>query len=121
MSKTGLTNSFATATVTNTGDCEAVCVDDMASGNIAYKLGAAFAQKIGAYAHPVFGGDKLLYDEAGDLYYNESTVGISDIIGNESAPELYYNLQGIPSSRPWSGQLNIIRMSDGTVVKQMVK
>ena len=48
-----------------------VTAEQMASGEIAYKLGNAFGQTIGTEKYPVFGGKEVFYDEAKDTYYNK--------------------------------------------------
>lgn len=108
------TNCFATEEYERKGH-EVVTDEQMRSGEVAYKLGEAFGQEIGVDEHPVLGGMKVLYDEANNRYYN-STTGIADITADEAEGAVYYNLQGIPSERPYSG-LNIVRLRDGRVMK----
>lgn len=115
-----INNAYAVADYAKTGGYTLVDNDRMASGEIAYKLGKAFGQKIGQDAHPVFGGPEVLYNEETGLYYN-GTVSVSDIIDDsDAAPAGYYNLQGVRSDTPWTG-LNIVKMSDGTVRKMIFK
>lgn len=99
-----------------------VTPEQMASGEIAYKLGDAFGQKIGVDPYPVFNGPKVLYNEADDIYYNEgSESGIGSVVTeNDAEIEGYYNLQGVRSDRPWQG-FNIVRRSDGSIRKILVK
>ena len=89
----------------------------MASGEVAYKLGDAFGQKIGTDSYPVLGGEKVLYDVAADNYYNDSTTSIDGItIDGTPQKPVYFNLEGIASDKPYSG-FNIVRYPDGTVRK----
>ena len=52
-----------------------VATDQMNSGEVAYKLGEKFGQKIGTDAYPVLGGEKVYYNETTNTYYNESAKG----------------------------------------------
>lgn len=54
-----INNAYAIADYAKTGGYTLVSEAQMASGEIAYKLGAAFGQKIGEDAHPVFSNDKV--------------------------------------------------------------
>lgn len=54
-----ITNAFATTDYAKTGGYTLVTEECMASGEIAYKLGTAFGQKIGENPHPVFSNDKV--------------------------------------------------------------
>lgn len=46
----------------------------------------------------------------------DNSSGIEDITVDSDEIEVYYNLQGIASDRPYSG-LNIVRLRDGSVMK----
>lgn len=96
-----------------------VTEEQMASGEVAYKLGEAFGQKIGVDPYPVLDGEPVYYDEATGRYYN-LTTGIGDVVSGDATPEYYINLQGVTSETPWQG-INIVRMSDGTIRKIVVK
>lgn len=54
-----INNAYAIADYAKTGGYTLVSEAQMASGEVAYKLGAAFGQKIGEDAHPVFSTDKV--------------------------------------------------------------
>lgn len=54
-----ITNAYAIADYAKTGGYTLVTEARMASGEIAYRLGSAFGQKIGEDAHPVFSDDKV--------------------------------------------------------------
>lgn len=70
--KTNVKNAFASAEYGITAGQTTVAAADFASGKVAYLLGEAWGQEIGVDALPVIGGMKVLYDEAGDKYYNEA-------------------------------------------------
>lgn len=122
--KTNATNVFATAEYQITDGQTLVTDDQMRSGEIAYKLGEAFGQEIGVDEHPFIGGMKVLYNETDDSYYNENggTTGIDSITitdGENEADVVYYNLEGVPSAKPYKG-FNIIRKADGTTTKVFI-
>lgn len=116
--KKRVTNAFAIKHYSNTEGYELVTDEQMASGEIAYRLGKAFGQKIGTDPYPRFGAPEVKYDADNDRYYNDRVDGISDISGSLATPVRYYNLQGMVSTSPWTG-LNIVLMSDGTTIKRM--
>ena len=95
----------------------------MASGEIAYRLGKAFGQHLAnGDKHPTFGAPQVFYDEVNDKYYNKSS-GIDNIVDEPATTaqiEGYYNLQGVRSASPWNG-INIVRYSDGTTRKAIVR
>lgn len=95
--------------------------EQMASGEVAYKLGKAFGQKLGEDPYPVFGAPEVLFDESTGKYYNDSSA-ITDVTtdGTDAEPVMYYNLQGVPSVKPYEG-LNIVRYSDGSARKEYHK
>lgn len=111
----GIKNAFAIKDYVRTDGYTLVSEETMASGEIAYKLGDLFGQKIGEDPHPVFNGEKVYYDELTDTYYNKTT-GVESVDVNDATPEVYFNAEGMTSSRPWKG-FNIIRMSDGSTRK----
>lgn len=117
-------NAFAIKDYAGTQDYTVVTEQQMKSGEIAYKLGDAFGQKIGVDPYPVFGAPKVLYNEAEKLYYNEggssAIDSITDGTDGNAEPEVYYNLQGVKSETPWIG-INIVKMKDGSVRKVIVK
>ena len=114
-------NAYAIADYGKTGGYTLVDNDRMASGEIAYKLGKAFGQKIGTDPYPRFGAPEVLYNPATGTYYNNDSDGVDNIGEDTGAiPTLYYNLQGVASETPWHG-LNIVRLSDGSVRKVFVK
>lgn len=69
--KTKLTNAFAVAEYHIMTGQTTVTPEQMASGEVTYRLGKAFFQTIGEDSHPKFEGPEVLYDEAHDLYYND--------------------------------------------------
>lgn len=114
-------NAFALQDYALTDGSTIVTDEQMASGEIAYKLGKAFGQKLGEDPYPVFGAPEVLFDESTGKYYNDSSA-IDDITsdGLDAEPVMYYNLQGIPSVKPYEG-LNIVRYSDGSARKEYRK
>lgn len=112
-------NAFAVSEYQITDGQTTVTEEQMASGEVAYKLGEAFGQKIGVDPYPVLDGEPVYYDEATDRYYN-LTTGIDDTVSGDATPEYYINLQGVTSETPWQG-INIVKMSDGTIRKIVVK
>lgn len=114
-------NAFALKDYALSDGSTIVTDEQMASGEIAYKLGKAFGQKLGEDPYPVFGAPEVLLDESTGKYYNSSSA-IDDITsdGMEAVPVMYYNLQGVPSATPYDG-LNIVRYSDGSARKEYRK
>ena len=116
-------NAFSVKEYQKTDGQITVTDEQMRSGEIAHRLGEAFGQEIGKDAHPVLGGMKVYYDADNDAYTNEplTETGIGDVaVDGDVKAELYYNLQGVASDRPWQG-LNIVKMSDGTTRKIYVR
>ncbi len=64
-------NAYAIKDYNVANGYELVTTEQMASGEIAYRLGKPFGQTIGTDAHPVFGGKEVFYDAENDSYYNE--------------------------------------------------
>ena len=118
--KDGLVNVFAIEEYDKTDGHTLVTPEQIKSGEVAYRLGAAFGQEIGYDEHPVFGGTEVKYDPDTDTYYNYDLPTSVDEIGTEAVPETYYNVEGIPSAHPYKG-INIVRMSDGTVRKVIIR
>lgn len=116
-------NAFAIADYAKTGGYTLVTEERMASGEIAYRLGKAFGQHLAnGDKHPTFGAPQVFYDEVNDKYYNKSS-GIDNIVDEPATTaqiEGYYNLQGVRSASPWNG-INIVRYSDGTTRKAIVR
>lgn len=115
VSKSNVTNSYAILDYAIASGSELVTGNQMASGEVAYKLGNAFGQKIGTNAYPVFGGEKVYYDGDSDTYYNIPTA-VETVTIVEDEIRIYYNLHGIASDEPWDG-LNIVLLKDGTTRK----
>lgn len=118
---THTSNAYAVKDYANAKGYTLVTDEQMASGEIAYKLGKAFGQKLGEDPYPVFGAPEVLFDESTGKYYNNSSA-ITDVTtdGAAAVPVMYYNLQGIPSVKPYEG-LNIVRYSDGSARKEYRK
>jgi hypothetical protein len=117
--KTLMTNAFALKEYTITSGHTLVTEEQMRSGEVAYKLGAEFGQKIGVEAYPVLDGAKVFYNSEKDSYYN-ATTAVEEIESEDATVVGYYDLQGRMLSKPQSG-INIVRMSDGTVRKVYIK
>ena len=78
-----LTNCYYLPQVgaTNIGDAAtAVTYNQLASGEVAYKLGTAWGQEIGVDDYPVPGGMKVYQD--GDTYTNTQTTVTGDVNGD---------------------------------------
>lgn len=71
--KSGVENAFSTDRFTNNDATEVVTPAQMASGEVAYRLGDAFFQTIGEDAYPLFEGLKVWYDETDNTFYNNAT------------------------------------------------
>ncbi len=83
LSNDGVENAFTTFACDFDDHSELVTAEQMASGEIAYKLGDAFFQTIGRDAYPVFEGLRVYYDEADNTYYNKA-VGFTLDLGEGS-------------------------------------
>nr|MDE5561609.1 hypothetical protein [Bacteroidaceae bacterium] len=118
---TNIYNAFSIFEYDNTNGQTLVTEEQMRSGEIAYRLGEAFGQEIGVDAHPVLGGKTVMYDETENRYYNEPVTGISDIlVPTKNCNAVYYNLDGTASRRPHTG-INIIRTTDGSIRKVVIR
>lgn len=71
--KTKMENAFSVMEYQITTGQTTVTDQQMASGEVAYKLGDAFGQIIGLESHPVLGGVTVYLDEDTEEYYNETT------------------------------------------------
>lgn len=119
--KKNLENVFAVAAYDRTDNHTLVSDEQMQSGEVAYRLGKAFGQEIGTDPHPVLGGTEVRFDPETGLYYNHDIPsGIDGTSASEAVPVEYFNLEGIPSASPRRG-INLVRMSDGTVRKLIVR
>ncbi len=112
-----ITNAFATEDYSKIYGYTRVTPEQMASGEVAYRLGKPFGQLIGTETHPRIGGKEVLHDETDDRYYNDGTTGIDSV--PTDCQRIYYNPQGIASKHPFEG-INIIRESDGTTRKAVM-
>ncbi len=117
--KDNYVNAFAVEEYGVTAGQTTVSQRQMRSGEVAFRLGKAFGQNIGEEDYPVLGGKEVFYNELVDAYFNDFATGVDNV---ESTPEIeaYYNLQGLRSSTPWQG-LNIIRYTDGSIRKAVIK
>ncbi len=120
LSKTNVRNAFAVKDYAEPNGYTLVTEMQMESGEIAYRLGNAFGQKIGEDPYPVFGAPELKFDAENNRYYNDSDSGVETNRYDGLTPVLYYNLQGVASQSPYEG-LNIVRMSDGSYRKMIIK
>lgn len=119
--KSMVTNSYAIRDYSVETGATLVTEDQMASGEIAYKLGNAFGQLIGTDTYPIFGGAKVYYHADTDSYSNSDVeTGIDEINSDNIIIIGYYNMQGIKSDKPFQG-FNIVRYSDGKTVKIFIK
>lgn len=69
-----ITNAYAIKAYFNDTKTTIVTPAQMASGEIAVKLGEAFGQTLGEDAYPVLGEPKVYYDTVTKTYYNESNA-----------------------------------------------
>ncbi len=120
LSKTNVRNAFAVKDYAEPNGYTLVTEMQMESGEIAYRLGNAFGQKIGEDPYPVFGAPEVKFDAENNRYYNDSDSGVETNRYDGLTPVLYYNLQGVASQSPYEG-LNIVRMSDGSYRKMIIK
>ena len=117
--KTNVTGAYGIGEYSITDGNIIVTEEQMASGEIAYKLGEAFGQEIGKDLHPVLGGMEVLYDEATDRYYNEGVDGIEEItVGTTNSRSMVFDTLGRKHDGLHKG-LNIIVDSMGKVKKIM--
>lgn len=113
---TQLSNVYASALYVKNEGYTLVDESQIASGELAYRLGSSFGQEIGKDAHPLLGGKKVYYDADNDRYLNfDPTTGVESVVKDNNAP-VFYNLQGISSDKPFPG-VNIVRYPDGRVDK----
>ncbi len=85
--RAGITNNYVIKHYTCGAEYETLVTEDqLASGEVAFKLGDAWGQEIGVDAVPVLGGKKVLYDEATETYYNEKTFAVADFEDIEVDP-----------------------------------
>lgn len=73
-----ITNAFSTKEYTITAGQTLVTVEQMHSGEVAYRLGEAFGQEIGKEDYPVLGGMTTGYDEDEDYYFNLVVLTFED-------------------------------------------
>jgi len=114
--KTNVKKAFAIENLEITAGHTLVTEAQMQSGEVAYKLGEAFGQKIGEDLHPVLGGAVVKYNETDNTYYNDVESSVDEVLSGDAEVIGYYNAQGMESSVPFRG-LNIVKMSDGTYRK----
>lgn len=115
-----VSNAFSTKEYAITTGTTLVTEEQMASGEIAYRLGEAFGQKIGTDPYPVLDGAPVYYDETTGTYSNSQT-GVENVeVSCNGGQNIYYNAQGVASERPFRG-LNIVRHPDGTVTKEYIR
>jgi hypothetical protein len=120
-SKTNASNIFAVSEYDITDGHTLVTLEQMASGEVAYKLGEAFGQEIGVDPYPVLGGMKVYYNASTDTYSNSTATSLDALPASTDA-ELtgVYDLQGRRLTAPQQG-VNILRYSDGSVRKVMIR
>lgn len=91
--KTKVSNAYSTRQCEADDNSVLVSNDQMASGEVAYKLGKTFSQTIGSHPTPVFNGAEVYYDPEKDLYYNIPT-GVAENLNDECAVFDVYDLSG---------------------------
>lgn len=123
----------STATIAigkNTSNCEAphaVTKGQLASGEVCYALNGDqtkinWYQTLGVDVHPVLNCNhsQVFFDATTGNFSNEDPDGIEEIYGNEENEKSWYDLCGRRLNKPTKG-INIIRYSDGTSKKVLVK
>jgi hypothetical protein len=115
-----MTNAYAIEAYTVTTNHTLVTEEQMASGEVAYLLGDAFGQFIGHDPYPVLNGPKVYHNEETDKYYNNDASVISSVEVSAATPAEYFDLNGRRLAAPQRG-VNIVRLTDGTTVKLLVK
>lgn len=97
-----------------------VTEDQMASGEVAYRLGDAFGQQIGTDPYPVLGGMKVFVSEDGR--YTNLPSSADDIMSDGSELEIIavYGLDGTRRTQLSNG-FNIVVYSDGSTKKMIIK
>ena len=123
----------STATIAigkNTSNCEAphaVTKGQLASGEVCYALNGDqtkinWYQTLGVDAHPVLNCNhsQVFFDATTGNFSNEDPDGIEEIYGNEENEKSWYDLCGRRLNKPTKG-INIIRYSDGTTRKFLIK
>ena len=106
---------------------EQVTADAVASGELCYTLnqGAGktiYYQTLGEDTHPVLNAEhKVVYRDGEGNYSNNELDGIESVTAKTANFQGCYDLQGRHLTTAVKGQINIVRMADGTVRKVMVK
>jgi hypothetical protein len=120
-SKKYSSNIFAVSEYAITDGHTLVTLEQMASGEVAYKLGEAFGQEIGVDPYPVLGGMKVYYNASTDTYSNSTATSLDALPASTDAVLTgVYDLQGRRLTAPQQG-VNILRYSDGSVRKVMIR
>lgn len=93
-SKQNVTNAFAIEEFTVTDGHILVSESQMASGEVAYRLGEAFGQTIGEDDYPVLGGTPVYYEEETGRYYNKTLIVETSPFDAEEVAFDIYDLNG---------------------------
>ena len=105
----------------------AIEADDVTSGKLCYLLneGAGktiYYQTLGEDEHPVLDSThKMVYSDGNGNYSNNESDGIESVTERTANFQGCYDLQGRHLTTTVKGQINIVRMNDGSVRKVMVK
>lgn len=97
----------------------------LSSGELTWKLnegrteGVVWHQTLGSDAHPVFDADHGVVYFAEGVYTNDAS-GINNLTTTAKTTEAIYSIGGAKLQKMQKG-INIVRMSDGTVRKILVK
>ncbi len=94
-----------------------VTADQMASGEVAYRLGEAYGQMIGIDPYPVLGGPKVYMLDDGS--YSNTQTGV-ETVTDELRVVGIYGIDGTSKLRLTEG-INIVVYSDGSTRKIMMK
>lgn len=123
----GNSGEFPNCYEVNSTQVQAIEAEDAVSGKLCFMLneGAGkniFFQTLGDDDHPVLDNThKVVYSDGNGNYSNNESDGIESVAAKTANFQGCYDLQGRHLTTTVKGQINIVRMSDGSVRKVMVK
>ena len=123
----GNSGEFPNCYEVNSTQVQAIEAEDAVSGKLCFMLneGAGkniFFQTLGDDDHPVLDNThKVVYSDGKGNYSNNESDGIESVAAKTANFQGCYDLQGRHLTTTVKGQINIVRMSDGSVRKVMVK
>ena len=123
----GNSGEFPNCYEVNSTQVQAIEAEDAVSGKLCFMLneGAGkniFFQTLGDDDHPVLDNThKVVYSDGKGNYSNNESDGIESVAAKTANFQGCYDLQGRHLTTTVKGQINIVRMSDGSVRKVLVK